>query len=155
MIPTEPDPAADSRLVSYRRRRIARALGVMVIGGAAVVLVSMVNRDNLAVAADRKRLEFWRDEFTAMMSAGRSAPLDLPVPRGKDAKLRESYSYNVMYVTTARTHGRAAVVYRNTPLLLFLRAGGRHILTFDGDRYEIVWVNQKEFTGLRPQLGLP
>jgi len=146
--------------MSVRRRRVWRSLAVFVIVTAAMVVLSMAQRDYQAVQACRDRLEFTRGQLQELLAHGTVAPLELPMPGHsteaggtpaprKPAEdpfvARAHYFYNARYARQPDRKDPVGVCCCEAPHHLYLRPDGRHVIVFDGQRYSLGWLSEAEF----------
>ncbi|MDX2199833.1 MAG: hypothetical protein SF069_12795 [Phycisphaerae bacterium] len=136
---------ATRQRVSAKQWRLLRGAVLFVISLAVVLLVSMYNRDTLEVQADEARMRFWQQRFTAIQAQNDLAPMVLPLPPGQAPSLLDGFVYTRWFDLVALNRGGTAVVYRREPLRFFLRPAGRHIVVFDGRKFRIEWVAERDF----------
>ncbi|TWT43942.1 hypothetical protein RAS1_03450 [Phycisphaerae bacterium RAS1] len=156
-LPAQETPAARqaaARAANERRRRVWRNVAFFFVTLFLILLLSLYNRDEQEVQADRRRMEFWRESFQKLLDAAQELPLQLPTPPGDSAALRDDYIYNMMYQQVLRVRGKAALCYRTQAAQLALRRDGRHVLIFNGRALEIVWMNEDEFAEQAEVLGM-
>lgn len=142
------------RVANERRRRVWRNVAFFIVTFILILLLSLYNRDEQEVRADRRRMEFWRQSFQKALEAGQELPLQLPTPPGDSGEIRDDYIYNMMYQQVLRIRGRAALCYRAQAAHLALRRDGRHVLIVSGRSLEIVWMNDDDFEAQAESLGM-
>lgn len=166
---TAADRAA-RRTLLQRRRRVWRSLVLFVVVTAVMVLVSMAQRDYQSVRTCRQRLEYTCAELQKLLERGDKAPQSLPLPRADGGResagvnggvdddayftLRARYFYNARYGRAAAREKRVGVCCCEQPHRLYLRADGRHVIVFDGQRYDLIWMAEQEFRRQAAELGL-
>ena len=157
------------RTMRERRRRVWRNVGVFLLVTSLMVVVSMAHRDHQAVRGCRERMTFARDRFQELLGTVEPAPDQLPLPGleaddptdvtrtpGEDQvlfDLRMNYLYNSDYWRQARRRRPVGVCCNREPHRLYLQANGRHVIVFDGDKYELLWMTEPEFRERAAELG--
>jgi hypothetical protein len=152
------------RTMSQRRRRVWINVAVFVLVTTVMVLLSMAQRDYQSVRDCWKRMNGTGQELQKLLSRGEAAPLLLPLPQPRELPanasqaerdrrddefllMRQHYFYNAHY-------GRPQAQQRQRPVgvcccaalhHLYLRTNGRHVIVFDGQRYELRWLTESEF----------
>lgn len=160
--------------VAQRRRRVWFNLMLFLVVTAGMVVLSMAQRDHAAlrgtIADCRKRLEFVRDELQTLFDrTGQLAPDELPLPElaasGQDADktkgslddeefftLRTHYIYNARYAQASKRQ-LVGVCCCEQAHDLYLQRDRRHVLLFNGKRYEVLWMSETEFRRRAHELG--
>lgn len=156
---------ATRRIMSQRRRRVWFNVAVFVLVTAVMVVLSMAHRDHQSVRSCERRLEFARQELQKLLDDhGRVAPGSLPLEGWKEVKemwepsspaeqemhdeyysRREHYYYNSRYGRQLARRAPIGVCCCADQHRLYLRADGRHVIVFDGQRYELRWMTEREF----------
>ncbi|MCG3126557.1 MAG: hypothetical protein CHACPFDD_01404 [Phycisphaerae bacterium] len=150
------DPQAAERamlhVMSLRRRRVLRTvltlLGILVV----MVLITMATRDAQNVSLCRVQVDFAVDAFNRLGSG--DLPLLLPKSAAGPASVRDHFAYTPTNAALIEKIRPVAVCVCAQPHPLFLRAQGRHLILFDGQRYSAEWVTESELQGRAERLGL-
>jgi hypothetical protein len=158
------DQAIARQTINRRRRRVIRStIGVVVIVIAMVVL-SMLSRDQEAVRTCRERMEYAVERFQDLHDQDQAAPLSFPMPSSPDAEharalqaLRTHIHYNMLYTNRLiYTSGEVGVCCCSTPHGRLFRSAGRHVILYnvaDGT-YRVVWMDESAFAQRADGLGL-
>ncbi|MFH1746493.1 MAG: hypothetical protein ABIG44_05545 [Planctomycetota bacterium] len=166
------DRAARRRMTERRRRVWLNLLlfGVVLV---VAVLLSMAQRDHQSVRSCDQRLTVTCQELQKMLAQGKVAPKNLPLPlpgsEYGDAMLSEEeaaaddeaffvmrahYFYNAHYARQSASGQRVGVCCCANAHALYLREDGRHVVLFDGENYELVWMTEEEYQRQAAELGL-
>lgn len=142
------------RVVATRKRKVARLVAVVVVVTAAIVLLSIANRDEQSVSRCRRDLEYAVEQFRQRAGEGVGLPRELP--RRADAGARVEYHYhyvprNVLRERPGAPLGVVCCVQRHR---LYFDSDGRHVVTYDGQAFEIRWMTEEEFAARADALGL-
>jgi len=165
---------AAEQTLARRRRRVWRNLTlIMVITGIMVVL-SMAERDNQSLRGSietcRRNLEFAAGRLQEAFDRGEPAPPRVPLPQDpappglspadqeayQDAQLDRilHYHYEPMH-RKALSPGRTAIIcYCVKPHHLYLRDDRRHVILFDGRKYQVACLGETEFRRRAAELGI-
>ena len=156
---------AEQRTVGERRRRVWRNLLLFVVVTLAIVVLSLLNRDEQAIRSCRDRMEYAVRVFQEREDKG-EAPLPLlPLPeketRADDAEQRlmawrDHTQYNVLYserVSRARQVGVCCCLHAHTRLFWPI---GRYVIIFDvpSRKYELRWMDERAFADQADDLEL-
>lgn len=156
---------ASRRTMSERRRRVWLNVAVFSLVTAAMVVLSMAHRDHQSVRSCQRRLEFARQELQKLLDdSGRVAPESLPLEGWEEVTQmgepsspaeqemhdeyymrREHYFYNSRYGRQLTQRRLVGVCCCAAPHRLYLQADGRYAIVFDGQRYELRWMTEREF----------
>ena len=154
---SEVDRRAAARTMRTRRRRIIRNLGAFVLAVVVMVMLSLAHRDNQAVRSNRDALGHLPAAFEDALAHG-GLPRKLPPPPGVSPDEATHWRDRLLYlrgnVTKLGRHERVAVAYMDRPLSLFLRADGRHLVLFDGEHFERVWMTETELRERADELAV-
>jgi hypothetical protein len=157
------------RTMSQRRRRVWINVSAFALLTGLMVLLSMAQRDEQAVRSCHDRLAFAADELQNRLSRGVTAVDNLPLPgstgvakvatgqpRNEDEAFenRVHYFYNADWWRGRHRRRVVGVCSCAAPHQLFLRPDGRHVIVFDGQRYELRWMTESEFARQAPEFGL-
>jgi hypothetical protein len=167
--------AAALQTLTRRRRRVWRNLILITIITAVMVALSMAERDNQSlrgsVKACRDNLEFAAAKLQEAFDRGQPAPTRLPLPQDpappglspaaleayQDAQLDRILHYH--YEPTHRkavSPGRKTIIcYCVKPHALYLHDDRRHVILFDGQKYEVASLSETEFRRRAAELGIP
>lgn len=141
-----PRPAASSEgaagLLHRGRAGMLARLAVFLIVTAGVVLLLVRNRDDQEVRSCRERMEHALGEFESALRRGDTLGA-LPLPVRPDTP-RDHFHFNSLYSTGPSPTLTCCCA---EPHHLYLRAGGRHLITFDRIRgaYSMEWLTEDEF----------
>lgn len=148
--------AALRTMVRRRRRTILNVLA-FVIATAVMVLLSLAQRDSQTV---RRQAEFV-DEIASVLNtkyAERFPPPTMPQLPDLEGDAWESWRYQYCYVPrnayAATAEQPRAICYREHEVGLFLRPDGRHVIFFDGMRYEAQWVPEAKVAEMAKPWGI-
>ena len=147
--------------MSERRWRVLLNVTVFVAATGAMVLLSMSHRDAQAVQTCREQMDYTCQELQKLLETGQVAPRSLPLPlppepgegasaaekekwQSETLAAREHYFYNSQYATTRSGGQTVGVCCCKNTHHLFLRANGRHVVVFDGQKYEVRWLTEAE-----------
>lgn len=155
---TDVQKRAKLRIVSQRRRRVWLNLTLFVAATAIVVVLSMANRDSETI----RRNERFVADVTARFQADyvkRPLPARMPLDEDLEEQMRNSWRNRFCYVPRNQWRfrdgdERVAVCYHDHPLMLFLRADGRHVIFYDGQRYWSQWTPEDELRRRADEWGL-
>ena len=152
----EADRRAAARTRHTRRRRIIRDTVTFIIAVAVMVMLSMAHRDSQAVRASRDSLGHLTAELQEAYERG-SLPAKLPTPNGLDSDEALAWRDRLIYLRgnirkKGENHQLVAIVYADQPLSLFLRADGRHLIVFDGKKFERIWMTERELQQRKDEL---
>jgi hypothetical protein len=156
---------AEQRTLAKRRRRVWRNLLFFVVVTLAIVVLSLLNRDEQAIRSCRERMEYAVRVFQEREDKGEPPLPLLPLPdkdtRADDAERRlmawrDHTHYNVLYserVTRAREVGVCCCLHAHTRLLWPV---GRYVVILDAPRrrYELRWMDEREFADRADDLEL-
>jgi hypothetical protein len=142
------------RTMAARRRRFVRSALLFLGLAAAMVVVSLLHRDAQAVRHCRDRLEYAVRQFSADYK-GRTLPLLLPHRPEEGKWVRNHYDYRWKNDQHFGPDRRVGVCCCKRAHRFFMRADGRHVLLFDGQDFQIVWMTEDEFRWRAEDLRLP
>lgn len=171
--PAPPGTVADRaalRAMAERRWRVWINVAAFVLATALILVLSMAQRDHESVQKCHERMDYARQQLQDLLAQGQLVPLRLPLPEGEQLPAdaspaereqreedalsrREHYFYNMRY---ARSLGRSTpvgVCCCKYPHRLYLHQDGRHVIIFDGEQYELVWLTETEFRRQEKTLG--
>lgn len=152
-----PSEQVARRTLGMRRRRVWRSVGLVVLLTLAMVILSVMNRDQQSIDACRERMTFAVGEFQRQLDERGISPSALPLPEG-DADARERFRghvlYNVLYTGSSRTE--VGVCCCQEPHDRLFMPPGRHVIVFNvrQRRYELRWMTEEEFVRRADELGL-
>jgi hypothetical protein len=157
--------------MAERRWRVWINICVFVLATALILVLSMAQRDHQSVQTCFERMDYIRQQLEGLLGKGEVAPRHLPLPEVEpppsDASLdereryeeevlsrREHYFYNTRYGAAAATpDAPTGVCCCKAPHRLYLREDGRHVIIFDGEQYELIWLTESEFRRREKALG--
>lgn len=152
-----PSEQVARRTLRQRRRRVWRSIALVIVLMLAMVVLSILNRDQQEIDACRERMAFATQEFQRLYDERGTTPSALPLPEG-DAeardRIRSHVLYNVLYTKSSRTEvGVCCCQAPHDPLFL---PPGRHVIVFNvrEGRYDLRWMSEDEFVRQADDLGL-
>jgi hypothetical protein len=141
------------RTMVERRRRFWRNILVFALVTIAMVLAALFNRDTQQLRAKRKEAGMIADRLQAVYDQQGYLPLrfpDLPEPY---ADLGQRYHFNILYANRQAWQRRVGVCCSRERVHFFLRAAGRPVVWFDGERFGPEWMTESEFQAAADDLG--
>lgn len=130
-------------VVAKRRRRVWRAVGFIVAGTAAMVVLAAINRDHQDVRGCRTTLE------AAVKVFGERTSTMLPraFPVGDRAGLNPARHYYYVPDALFLEHGRGdiGVCCCAMPHRLFFQDDGRHVVVFNNGEFRVRWLTESQF----------
>jgi hypothetical protein len=143
-----------SELVRKRRHRVWRQVALFLLGAAAVVMISMTNRDAQSVDTCRASVRTLVDSFEHSLKTVHALPPMLPLPNADVLRMKDHYVYNAFYTGALAARGEAAICYCESPHQMYLRQNGRHVVLFDGQHVRLKWMSEREFLEKAADLGV-
>ncbi len=150
--------------MAQRRRRVWLNIGGFVLVTGLMVVLSMLQRDQQSIVSCRERLVFATRELQKRLGRGQTELVDLPLPDSKGDSAqpqseeafenRAHYFYNSDWWREQPKRKVVGVCCCAAVHDLFLRPDGRHVIVFDGTKYELRWMTEAEFARQGPELGL-
>ncbi|MBI5865559.1 MAG: hypothetical protein HZB38_13835 [Planctomycetes bacterium] len=142
------------RTLRERKRRIWRNALVVLAVTAAMVYVSLTNRDQQAIRNELDIGARLAAGFQEMLDRDKYLPNRVPDlgPRFRVASGR--FIVNPFYADLSRNIRPVAVMYSKAPVHLFCRPSGRVVVTFDGEKFGSRWLLEPDFNERRIELGL-
>ncbi len=120
---------------------------------AAMVVVSLVNRDTQQIRNEREKGKLIAAALQEDFEPRRQPPLRFPdVPTL--SRERNRYYFNLFYADRKKLYSEVGVCCLKTPVRLFVRAEGRIVILYDGDQYRSQWIPEAEFCARAVELGL-
>jgi hypothetical protein len=157
-VPATPPPIAASdsvarRTLSERRWRVARSMLGVVLVTLTLLVVVLLNRDQQAAQACRRRAEFMVKAFQADADAGLRAPTELPLAPA-DRRFRGHYIYNWLFTNSYRPE--VGVCCCRDPHIQLFQAPRRSVIVLDAEtrKYRLVWMKERDFAEKADNLGL-
>jgi hypothetical protein len=156
-VPTAASERAELRTVGQRRRRVLRRVLLVAVLALAMLVLTVVNREQQAIDSCRERMEYALKVFQERYDQGLPSPTELPLPSESGEvgrRLREHVLYNWFYTESARAEvGVCCCQHAHTPLFF---PDGRHVIIFNvrQGRYELRWMEEDEFARRADDLGL-
>jgi hypothetical protein len=145
---------AGERLMAARRRRVITNVLLFVGVTAGMTLVVMARRDAQTVERCHQTLAHALEKISAARDAGQPLPLILPLPQEGTYIAREHYYYNPLTTGLLGRTPAVGLACCDRPHTRFLGANGRNVVFYDGTRFELRWVDEKEFRGQARTWGL-
>lgn len=147
---------ATMRIVTLRSRRIIRGFAVFIVGMAALVILSLATRDGQELHRCEANLQFAADQFNRTPQSG--LPFVLPQPTEGSLLQNRYRQSHFRYLPSNRelaaTIKPVGICQCERPHDLFLREDGRHVMVFDGAKYEVRWMPEAEFASRAASLAL-
>lgn len=145
------------RTLFERRRRVWRSVLLVLILSLAMIVLSIVNRDQQEVDGCRQRMEYAVAEFQRQYDEKGLSPTAVPLPEGTGEladRLRAHIHYNWFY--TESPHEEVGVCCCRHPHTRLFLPAGRHVITFSvrQRKYKLTWMNEDEFVRRAEALGL-
>ncbi len=153
---TRPSPARGMslRVVATRRRKVARLLIVVVLVTAAMVLLSIANRDEQSVSRCRRDLDYAVEQLRERLAEGAGLPRELAYRPDAAPRLQYHYHYVPRNALRAEAGVPAGIACCVAPHGLYFDTDGRHVVVYDGKDFEIRWMTEEEFAIRADALGL-
>ena len=141
------------RTVLNRRRRFWRSLLIALLAVVVMTLVALANRDAQALRAARKAGDAIVKGLQQHVEKRHNPPLTMPLLPEPYQNLDRRYYFNIFYVGTARDLGEAGVCCMREPLQFFVFSDGRIVVTYDGNEFTPLWMEEAEFRANAERLG--
>lgn len=156
---------AGRRALRRRQWRVWRSIALFVVVTLAMIVLSIMNRDEAAIRSCETRMEVAAEALQAMYDRGRPIPPTLPLPEDagpngerqqRVIQLRGHVYFNVFHSPHTNPARNVGVCCCRWPHTRLVGQSGRHVIVFDPNqqRYIVRWFDETEFEQLAPELGL-
>lgn len=146
---TRRDPVISERVrlrtMAERRRRVWRSLALFMVTVAAMVVIVMLRRDTQAVESCRHMLDDAVGVLHAELAKGHGLPPTFPQSAAGRSVLRTHFHYSMLNAQFLAGKRQIGICSCEQPHRLFLQRNGRHVALFDGENFEVRWVDEEEF----------
>lgn len=150
---------AAQREVTQRRRRVLLNIAFFIIATCAMLLLSLITRDSQA----HRRSESFSQQLAGVLNSDfreRPLPIEMPMPENMSESLRKATRNGYVYL--GQSSRREAVLqnqprvvaYPMSPLRMYLRTPGRHIVVATELGFESRWLNEEEVVEQADKLGI-
>jgi hypothetical protein len=162
----EPTPASaadqlEQRRVRERRRTVRVRIGMVLIVIVAMVILSIMNRDETSIQAAGARFQMIAATFEEISRRGMAAPPILPIPPNIDMDpdaLRERAYYNALYERARHSTPEVGVVCQRWPMTRLIGTSGRWVILYhpgaEEQKFVVQWMPESEFQLRAESLGL-
>lgn len=144
----EPRQRALLETMRRRRRRIIQHVALYIFATAVIIVLAMLQRDSAAIGRSKQYMEHVRDGLAEAYTEGH-LPTELPAPSGIEDDEVENWRGKHLYlpnnVARLYAHDEVVICCSDPPVRMYLQQEGRHVVLFDGEQFELVWMSDREF----------
>ncbi|RMF76209.1 MAG: hypothetical protein D6744_12535 [Planctomycetota bacterium] len=136
-----------TRLLMQRHWRFLRSVALVIVMTGVMLFAAIHTRDTQTRKQSARLGRALAAAMQERFDQTHRPPRDLPpLPSPEQTRLaRARYTLNLFYAEQIRTARSVAACYPRGPLSMALRETGRHVVFFDGKRFESRWVPEDEF----------
>lgn len=143
------------RTMAARRRRFVRSALLFVCLAAVMVVVSLTHRDAQAIKRCRAPMEYAVGELSAKHEDHKLLPVLLPHREADRQWVQGHYDYTWENDRHFGPDRQVGVCCCRRTHRSFMRPDGRYVILFDGQAFQLVWMEESEFRLRAEDLRLP